>query len=292
MHAESVHLNIRDINFTVWLYVYVYQWNMATQLTDIKGWLIDLDGTLYLGDSVIPGAGEFVEKLKIQNRRFRFVSNTTVYSRRQIAVKLDRLGINASQSEIFTAPSAAAELLRTFGGVRCFLVVADGLREEFEGIEISERNPDYVVLGDVGKQMDYELMNKVFRLVMGGAELIALQKNRFVNGAGGLQIDIGAFVAGLEYSSNKQAKIIGKPSRQFFNLAVHDIRIEAGERWLSADFAMVGDNIESDIKGAMDAGLVGILVKTGKYNDSYSEHFGIVPDFSFDSINDLNEQLS
>ncbi len=128
-------------------------------------------------------------------------------------------------------------------------------------------------------------------LVKCGAELSALEKNRFLRGSAGLQIDVGAFVAGLEYSSNKQAKIIGKPSRQFFNLAVHDIRIEAGERWLSAEFAMVGDDIESDIKGAMDAGLLGVLVKTGKYNDSYSEHFGIVPEYSFDSIKDLSERL-
>ncbi|MCL4539691.1 MAG: TIGR01458 family HAD-type hydrolase [Bacteroidetes bacterium] len=262
-----------------------------TELTDIKGWLVDLDGTLYLGDTILPGAIEFIGKLEEQKRRFRFVSNTTIYSRRQIAEKLTRLGMNASEQQIFTAPSAAAELLRTFGGVKCYLVVADALREEFDGIDISERNPDYVVIGDVGRDMDYELLNKVFRLVMGGAELIALQKNRFFRGSDGLQIDVGAFVAGLEYSSNKQAKIIGKPSRQFFNLAVHDIRIEAGERWLSAEFAMVGDDIESDIKGAMDAGLLGVLVKTGKYNDSYSEHFGIVPEYSFDSIKDLSGRL-
>lgn len=261
------------------------------ELTEIKGWLIDLDGTLYLGDTILPGAIDFVEKLKLLRRKFRFVSNTTIYSRRQIAEKLNRLGIGAGEKQIFTAPSAAAELLRTFGGVKCYLVVADALREEFEGIETSERNPDYVVLGDVGKEMNYELLNKVFRLVMGGAELIALQKNKFFRGPEGLQIDAGAFVAGLEYSSNKQAKIIGKPSRQFFNLAVHDIRMEAGERWLSADFAMVGDDVESDIKGAMEAGLIGILVRTGKYNESYSQHFGIVPEHSFDSVRELNESL-
>lgn len=95
----------------------------------------------------------------------------------------------------------------------------------------------------------------------------------------------------IEYSSGKQARIIGKPSRQFFNLAVHDIRVETGERWLSAEFAMIGDDIETDIKGAMDAGLIGILVKTGKHNDSYSEHFGIVPDLSFESIKQLGDSL-
>ncbi len=250
-----------------------------------------MDGTLYVGEVILPGAKEFVAKLRSRGKRFRFVSNTTIYSRRQIAERLNRLGMEADTRQIFTAPSAAAELLRTFGGVKCYLVVADALREEFQGIEISERNPDYVVLGDVGERMNYDLMNKMFKLVMGGAELIALQKNKFFRGSEGLKIDAGAFVAGLEYSAATQAKIIGKPSRQFFNLAVHDIRMEAGERWLSADFAMVGDDIESDIKGAMDAGLRGVLVKTGKHNDSYSEHFGIVPEYTFDSIDDLCRAL-
>lgn len=260
-------------------------------LSNIKGWLIDLDGTLYLGDVLLPGASDFVSRLRLENRNFRFVSNTTILSRRQIAEKLCRLGIDATTEQIFTASSATAELLRTFAGAKCYLVVSKDLAEEFDGIGISETNPDYVVIGDVGADMDYGLINKIFKLVMGGSELIALQKNRFFRGSNGLQIDAGAFVAALEYASGKQARVIGKPSRQFFNLAVHDMRVETGERWLSAQFAMVGDDIESDIKGAMDAGLIGILVKTGKYNGSYSEHFGIVPDWSFDSIKELDDSL-
>jgi HAD superfamily hydrolase (TIGR01458 family) len=260
-------------------------------LENVKGWLIDLDGTLFVGDSLLPGASEFINKLRLQDRSFRIVSNSTVLSRKQIAEKLCKLGIEVSKKEIFTAASATADLLRTFGGVKCHLVTAKDLIEEFNGIEISEKNPDYVVLGDIGNAMNYEVMNKVFKLVMSGSELISLQKNRFYRDADGLQIDAGSFVAGLEYSTGKQARIIGKPSRQFFNLAVHNIRVETGQRWLSAEFAMVGDDIEADIKGAMDAGLVGVLVKTGKHNDSYSEHFGIVPDWSFESVKQLGENL-
>jgi len=260
-------------------------------LDNVKGWLVDLDGTLFVGDSLLPGASGFIDKLRSQHRSFRFVSNSVVLSRNQIAGKLRRLGIEVAEKEIFTAASATAELLRTFGGVKCHLVVAKDLIEEFNGIEISEKNPDYVVLGDIGNAMNYDLMNKVFKFVMSGSELISLQKNRFHRDADGLQIDPGSFVAGLEYSTGKQARIIGKPSRQFFNLAVHDIRVEAGQRWLSAEFAMVGDDIEADIKGAMDAGLIGVLVKTGKHNDSYSEHFGIVPDWSFESVKQLGERL-
>ncbi len=261
-------------------------------LDDLKGWLIDLDGTLMVGDVLLPGASKFVQSLRENKYNFRFVSGTTKLSRRSIAERLRSLGIETDAEEIFTAASAAAELLKTFEGIKCNFVVAPELLEEFKEIESSGRNPDYVIIGDIGSQMDYEMLNKAFKLVMGGTELIALRKNRYYRNSEGLQIDAGAFVAALEYSSGKQAKIIGKPSRQFYNLAVHDIRTEANQRWLSGEFAMVGDDIEADIKGAMDAGLVGILVKTGRFNDSYGEHFGIVPDFTFDSIVELAEALS
>lgn len=164
-------------------------------LENVKGWLIDLDGTLYVGDSVLQGASEFINKLRVQNRSFRIVSNSTVLSRKRIAEKLHRLNIEVAEKEVFTAASATAELLSTFGGVKCYLVVADDLVEEFKGIEISDKNPDYVVLGDIGRAMSYDIMNKVFKLVMGGSELIALQKNRFFRDADGLQIDAGSFVA-------------------------------------------------------------------------------------------------
>jgi HAD superfamily hydrolase (TIGR01458 family) len=260
-------------------------------LDEIKGWLIDLEDTLYTGDRLFHGAKEFIEKLRAGRRSFRFISNTIILSRRQIAEQLQILGIAAEEKEIFTSSSAAAHILRSFDGIKCYFAVADNLMEDFKEIEISEKNPDYVVIGDVGTSMNYELMNKMFKFVMAGSELIALQKNKFVRGVDGLQIDAGAFVTAIEYASDKEAKIIGKPSRQFFNLAVHDMRVEAGQRWLSAEFAMVGDDIETDIKGAMEAGLAGILVKTGKYNDSYSAHFGIVPDSTFDSIEDLNNSF-
>ncbi|MGO9482247.1 MAG: TIGR01458 family HAD-type hydrolase [Candidatus Kryptoniota bacterium] len=260
-------------------------------LNEIKGWLIDLEDTLYAGDKLFHGAKEFIEKLRTGKRSFRFISNTTVLSRRQIAEKLKRLGVGAEEKEVFTASSAAAQIIKSFEGLKCYFAVGDNLMDDFKGIEISDKNPDYVVIGDVGTAMNYELLNRVFKFVMAGAELIALQKNKFIRGSDGLQIDAGAFVAALEYAADKEAKIIGKPSRQFFNLAVHDIRVETGQRWLSAEFAMVGDDIETDMKGAMDAGLAGILVKTGKYNDSYSAHFGIVPDLTFNSIEELNKSF-
>ncbi len=261
------------------------------RLDEIKGWLVDLDGTLYVSDSAVPGATGFIKWLRAGQRHYRFVSNTSTLTRRQIAEHSEALGLQIRPEEIFTAASAVAQLLRSFEGVKCYFQVTENMLEEFQGIEISETNPDYVVIGDMGRAMNYELINRAFQFVMGGAELIALQKGKFFRGADGLRIDAGAFVEALEYASGKQAKIIGKPYRQFFNLAVHDIRVEAGERWLSGDFAFVGDDVEADIRGAADAGLVGILVRTGKYNDSYSEHHGIVPDWTFETVKELVESL-
>lgn len=260
-------------------------------LNQIKGWLIDLDGTLHVGDALLPGASDLVAWLRTAGKSHRFISGTSILSRRRIAERMTALGIEMKPEEIFTASSAVAELLGSFEGMKCYFQVAEDVMEEFEGLEISETNPDYVVIGDIGNRLDYDLLNKAFQLVMGGAELIALRKNRFHRDAKGLKMDSGAFVAALEYASGKQAKIIGKPSRQFFNLAVHDMRVEAGQRWLSADFAVVGDDVEADIKGAADAGLIGILVKTGRHNDSYSEHYGIVPDWTFDSVKELAQKL-
>ncbi len=262
------------------------------RLDEIKGWLVDLDGTLYIGDTLVPGATDFIRWLREERKHYRFVSNTSTLTRKQISEHAAKLGLDIKPEEIFTAASAVAQLLRSFDGVMCYFQVTENILEEFQGIEMSETNPDYVVVGDLGKGMNYDLLNKAFQLVMGVAELIALQKRRYSRGANGLQIDAGAFVDALEYASGKQAKIIGKPSRQFFNLAVHDIRVEAGERWLSADFAFVGDDVEADIRGAADAGLIGILVKTGKYNDSYSEHHGIVPDWTFETVKELVESLT
>ena len=138
-------------------------------LNEIKGWLIDLEDTLYTGDKLFHGAKEFIEMLRAERRSFRFISNTTVLSRKLIVEKLQSLGIVAQGKEIFTASSAAAHILKSFDGIKCYFAVADNLMEDFKEIEISEKNPDYVVMGDVGTAMNYELMNKIFKFVMAGA---------------------------------------------------------------------------------------------------------------------------
>ena len=117
-----------------------------------------------------------------------------------------------------------------------------------------------VVVGDAGEAFSYANLNAAFRALDGGAALIALATNRsFRDADGGLSLDAGPFVAALEYASRREADVIGKPAAAFFRAALDSLGVAAGQA------AMVGDDVESDVGGAMAAGLAGVLVRTGKY---------------------------
>ena len=138
-----------------------------------------------------------------------------------------------------------------------------------------------MILGDCGEEFGYALLNRAFRLLIDGAELIALQKNRFWLTPGGIALDVGPFVAALEYAASTDAFVVGKPAPAFFASALGGTGVAAAEA------AMVGDDIESDIGGALDAGMAGILVRTGKFRAEAVRAAGIRPTAIIDSIADL-----
>jgi HAD superfamily hydrolase (TIGR01458 family) len=140
-------------------------------------------------------------------------------------------------------------------------------------------------MGDLGPAFGYDVLNHAFRHVMDGAELIALQKNRFWMRADGLSLDAGPFVAAIEFATNREAYVVGKPARGFFDQVLADLRVSP------ADAAMVGDDIESDIGGALRAGLAAVLVRTGKYREEQARESGIEPTEVVDSIADLPKLL-
>jgi HAD superfamily hydrolase (TIGR01458 family) len=125
------------------------------------------------------------------------------------------------------------------------------------------------------------LLNEVFNGLMQGAKLIAIHKNRFWQTEHGLQMDIGGFIEGLEYASGSKAMIIGKPSAEFFQIALDDMGLKPEEA------AIIGDDIDVDVGGGQQVGLMGILVKTGKYRQSYAESSPVTPDLIIDSIKNL-----
>jgi HAD superfamily hydrolase (TIGR01458 family) len=159
------------------------------------------------------------------------------------------------------------------------------VKRDFEGLHEADADVDAVIMGDLGEQFGFGILNHAFQLVMNGAELVALQKNRFWLTAQGLSLDAGPFVAAIEYATGKEAYVVGKPSAGFFELILADLGVER------ARVAMVGDDVETDIGGAQDAGLAAILVRTGKYHEPFVRQSGIKPTATIDSVAELPELL-
>src|SRR5215212_6615526 len=244
----------------------------------IRGLLLDLDGTLYVGDEPLDGAREAVESLRSSGLSLRYVTNTTRKPRWAVREHLRTLGFGVEEAGIFTPARAAAGLI---GDKSCFPLVDESLLEDLRDLTLDEDRPDYVLIGDLGEGFTYDRLNAAFRCLMGGAGLIALQKNRYWRTTEGLSLDAGPFVAALEYASGENATVVGKPEPGFFRLALEDMGLEAHE------VAMVGDDAEADVAGAQAAGLIGIQVRTGKYRQGVEG----LPDLILDSIADLPEAL-
>ena len=249
------------------------------------GVLLDIDGVLYVGDEPIQGAHEALRELRERSGGVRMLTNTTSRSRREMYEHLLKLGFDVSLEEVLT-PAAMAERYcreRDFGSVS--VLVSEGLREDLAALESTPLGapPDAVILGDLGDGFTPEMMNAVFRAMMDGAELVALQHNRYWRRADGLALDVGAYAAALEYATGTEAVTVGKPARAFFQAAMADVGLERG--------VMIGDDIEADVGGAMAAGFAGILVRTGKYSQNVLTA-RVTPTAIADSIKDVPSLLA
>jgi HAD superfamily hydrolase (TIGR01458 family) len=253
--------------------------------SSIKGVMFDLDGVLYIGSKPIEGAIEAVEAIRQQGITCRFVTNTSTLSIASIQQKMNVLGFNVAPSEIISAPQAAIQYLKQQNNPICRLLLADDVKQDFSAFAQSNTDANYIIVGDIGNAWTYPMLNEVFASLMKGATLIAIHKNRYWQTDAGLQMDIGAFITGLEYASNTKAMLIGKPSIDFFNAVLSQMQLSANE------VLMIGDDIDSDIGGAQSAGIKGVLVRTGKFRQAYTESSVIKPHAIIDSITDLPKLL-
>ena len=252
---------------------------------ETHGLLFDLDGVLYVGKEVILGAIETIAKLR-QQFTCRFITNISTLSLSSLRRKINGLGFDIAPEEIIGAPQAALRYLEQQPDPTCRLLLAEDVKQDFANLPQSDTTPRFIVVGDIGEAWSYALLNEVFDNLMNGGRLIAVHKNRFWQTKHGLQLDIGAFIHGLEYASGSEAVIIGKPSRAFFQVALDDMGLSKDE------VLMIGDDIDSDVGGAQEAGLRAVLVLTGKYRQAYAEASAIKPDYMIDSIADLPALLA
>jgi len=253
-----------------------------------NAFLFDLDGTLYTDAGAIPGAVEALRELRRRGVPYRYVTNTTRRSRRSLAKRLAGYGFEASAEEIISAPQACVALLRSRGIRRVAAFVAESTLEDFAGFDLGSTEPEVVVVGDLGDEWDFAKLNRAFLSLMAGAELIALQRDRYWLRGDGLALDAGPFVAALEYATGKSALVCGKPSTDFYRTALASLG-PAGER--AKDVVMVGDDLWGDVEGAQRAGLTAWMVRTGKFRDDVVARSGIVPDEIIESAAELPRLL-
>ena len=249
----------------------------------VKGVLLDLSGVLYDGDTAIPGGVEAVARLREAGLPVRFLTNSTRAPRRVLLKKLSGMGFDLKEAELFTPASAACALLLE-DGLRPHLLIHPDLEEDFGGIG---RGDGAVVVGDAGPYFTFDTLNAAFRVLMGGARFYALAANRtFRDADGELSMDAGAVVAALEYASGTEAQVLGKPAQAFFAAALEDMGVAADEA------AMVGVDVESDVSGALTAGLGrAVLVRTGKYREGDEDRGDPAPSHVAQDLSDAVDWL-
>lgn len=218
--------------------------------------LLDLSGVLYEGSRRINGAEHVIAQARQRQMILRFVTNTATKSSVQIIEDLQAMGIGIAPDELFTAPMAAKTYIQQ-QSLRPLCLIHPALQKEFAALE--QNDPNCVLLGDARDALNYKNLNRAFQLCKAGAPLIGIGMNKYFRDDDGLKLDAGGFIRLVEWAADVEAIIMGKPSAAFYSLIVASTGLPASE------CLMVGDDVDSDVVGAIAAGLQGCLVQTGKY---------------------------
>jgi HAD superfamily hydrolase (TIGR01458 family) len=255
---------------------------------DVDGLLLDIDGVLAVSWEPLPGAIDTLSALRSRGMPFRLITNTTTHPRHELASTLRDAGFDVESADIVTAVVATAEHLRTHHpGARVFLLSDGDARSDLEGVSLvgSDEPADVVVIGGGCDDFSYSALNHVFRQLMDGGTLIGMHRNMYWATSEGLQLDGGAFIAGLEEATGTQATICGKPAPAYFSAALELMGVQPGRA------VMVGDDVVNDVLGAQAIGMAGVLVRTGKFRPADLERPEGKPDHVIDSFADLPSLL-
>lgn len=247
--------------------------------------LIDLDGVLYVGGKPIAGARKALNWLVEKEIPHLFLTNTTSRPLREVRHKLKELGFDLENAGILTPIVATNQWCLKNQVTNALMLVPKITREDFDIESVDPSEPDLaqaVIVGDLGYDWNYELLNQAYRALLGNkdCEFLALGMTRHWKDEEGPRLDVAPFVKALEYAAEREAKVLGKPSRLLFEQACQNLNVSP-EKTL-----MIGDDIRTDVQGAQLAGLKGALVRTGKFREADLEQ-DVTPDLVLDSFADL-----
>ena len=250
----------------------------------VSGVLIDIDGVLTVSWQPLPGTVAALQRLREAALPLALVTNTTSRTRASIAAALVGAGFAVTAADILTAPVIAAAYLRErYPGARCLLLNSGDIIEDLTDVALARDGHavDVVLTGGAGPEFSYRAMNAAFGHLQRGARLVAMHRGLYWRTSEGLQLDSGAFVAGLEQAAGTTAEVVGKPAPAFYAAALAHLGAAA------AGTVMVGDDIENDVLAAQRQGLTGVLVKTGKYLPRALDNASGTPDHILGSFADL-----
>jgi len=248
------------------------------------GFLIDMDGVIYRGGHLLPGAQQFIEWLKVDHIPFTFLTNNSSRTRRDVCRKLARLGIAVDEPQVFTCAMATARFLawQKPGGT-AYVIGEGGLTTALHqnGYAVVDQDPDYVVVGE-GRSFTFEALEKALNMIRGGARLIATNPDPDCPTEHGSRPGCGAIVAMLEQASGRQAFCIGKPNPIMMRAARKSLVLTADQT------IMIGDTMPTDILGGVQMGYRTILTLSGGTGRDDLAQYAYTPDMVVESLADLD----
>src|SRR4051812_31452954 len=247
------------------------------------GFLIDMDGVIYRERQIILGAERFIASLLDRGIPFAFLTNNSQRTRRDVAMKLSRMGIAVDESHIFTCAMATARFLAAQKpGGTAFVIGEGGLTQALHknGYAIVDDEPHYVVVGE-GRTFNMEIVEAAVRMIIRGSKLIATNLDPNCPTSHGLRPGCGAIVAMLETATGLKAFSVGKPSPVMMRAARKQLGLATDET------IMIGDTMETDILGGVAMGYRTILVLSGGTRREDLKRYAYRPDFALNSLADL-----
>jgi NagD protein len=251
------------------------------------GYLIDMDGVLYRGRDVIPGAADFIEQLRDRDIPFRLLTNNSQRTRRDVMAKLARMGIAVEEEHIYTSAMATARFVAEQKPAGTAFVIGEGgllTALHQNGYAVVDHEPDYVIMGE-GRTFNLKLVEAAVRMILGGAKLIATNLDPNCPTQDGLRPGCGAMVAMLELATGSRAFSVGKPSPVMMRAARKELGLATDET------TMIGDTMETDILGGVQLGFHTVLVLSGGTRREDLQRYAYRPEIVVESLADFSEML-
>ncbi len=250
-----------------------------------KAFILDMDGVVYTGSKLIPGAKEFVDRLTHRNYKFLFLTNNSYHTPPELRDRLSKLGIDVGEDCFYTSAMATASFLKVQrpNGCSAYVIGGKGVLDELEkaGIKTTTKNPDYVIIAET-EEYDYAKIIEATLLIQEGAKFIATNPDLTGPSLRGPVPACGALVAPIEKVTGVAPYFLGKPNPAMMFLARKKLGVH------SASCFMIGDRMDTDIVGGLESGMTTCLVLSGVTTRSIMDRFPYQPDYVFNDLGEID----